>query len=204
MDSQLKQMTNEQLAWLLAAIDLEVEPVATATWDRFQAKVPNQIEQQRYYRLANAIKRLCDPSRETQLDAIYRRIDLIQQVVPHLLDSANDGVHIGRERLACELIALLEKERQLVGIELPPMPAPTEPTTPKVATTTTKVAVVMVNDGVKCIEPFNPEIEDEQAIRDRHYQDQVAIFKQRYPQGNPADHFLGFVHVYVYDLAERK
>jgi len=73
---------------------------------------------------------------------------------------------------------------------------------PKVATTTTKVAVVMVNNGVKCVEPFNPEIEDEQAIINRHRQDQVAIFKQRHPQGNPADHFLevGHVHVHVHDL----
>jgi hypothetical protein len=210
MDSQLKQMTNEQLAWLLAAIDLEVEPDATATWGRFEEKVPNQVEQQRYYRLANAIKRLCEPSTETQLNALYSRINLIQEALPHLLNSACTTVHNGRESLACELIALLEKERQLVGIELP-MPPMTPPTAaenailrsqPEVATVTTKVAVVMVNDGVKCVEPFNPEIEDEQAVCNRHVQEQRARFKKRRPDANWADHPIevGHVHVHIHDL----
>lgn len=67
-----------------------------------------------------------------------------------------------------------------------------------------KVAVVMVNDGVKCVEIYNPEIEDEQAIRDRHYQDQLAKFKQRRPDAKPADHLLevGFVHVHVHKVRE--
>lgn len=65
-----------------------------------------------------------------------------------------------------------------------------------------KVAVVMVNDGVKCVEAFNPEAEDEQAIRNRHYQEQVADFQKRRPGANPQDHFLavGFVHVHIHEV----
>ena len=65
-----------------------------------------------------------------------------------------------------------------------------------------KVAVVMVNDGVKCVEVFNPEAEDEQAIRNRHYQEQVADFQKRRPGANPQDHFLtvGFVHVHIHEM----
>jgi len=202
MDSQLKQMTNEQLAWLLAAIDLGVEPAVTATWGRFEEKVPNQVEQQRYYRLANAIKRLCEPSTEAQLNAIYSRIQLIQEALPHLLHSAFITVLNGREALTCELIRLLEQERQIVGLADEVRP-PT--TAPKVATTTTKVAVVMVNDFVKCVEPFSPEIEDEQAICNRHVQDQRAIFKKRRPDANWADHPIevGHVHVHVHNLVQR-
>ena len=190
------RMPNDQLAWLLAAIDLEIDPDATATRGRFEERVPDSTKQRCYYRLANAIKRLCESTVEMQLNAIYQRIALIQQAMSHLLNGADDAIHTGRDRLACELIALLEKERRLVGIE-PPAPA-----APEVTTIITKVAVVMVNDHVKCVEPFNPEVEDAQAVVNRHRQDQVAIFKQRNPQGNPADHLseVGFVHVHVHDL----
>jgi len=66
-----------------------------------------------------------------------------------------------------------------------------------------RVAVVMVNDAIKCVEPYDPTREDEWAIRKRHQVDQLARFKERHPQGtNPDFHPIevGHVHIHIFEV----